>query len=170
MAPSSRRRRAVLLCTCVSLGACSFFVPDVESAAGRARRVERKCGGFAEDTVAPLLSSSAVDSVEPAYSYVSGGPNGREAHLRGARMHVRPLPGLTREAIARNLECHEARAILGVATIRGDDPYVLADRWLTIDVESEGDGFVVLVLADDLDSARRVLERARVYAGARARN
>jgi hypothetical protein len=112
----------------------------------------------------PLLSPSAIDSVEPAYAYAQGGPNGRQARLRGARIHLRPLAGLSRESIARGLECHEARAVLGLSKPRGDEPYTLPERWLHIDVESEGDGFLVLVQADDPDDARRVLERARLFA------
>jgi hypothetical protein len=44
---------------------------------------------------------------------------------------------------------------------------VLPDRWLTIDVASEGDGFVAVVEADELPDARAVLDRARRYAGRR---
>ena len=161
------KRSLVLSAICASLAGCSFFVPSTETAAGRARKIEPKCGAFTESSVAALLSPTAIESVEPAYSYVYGGSNGREAHLRGARIHVRPLPGLSRELVARSLECHEARATLGLATTRTDDPYVLADRWLTIDVDSEGDGFVILVRADDREDARRVLERAGRFASTR---
>lgn len=129
--------------------------------------MQAKCGPFAEESVAALLSPNAIDSVEPTYSYVMGGPNAREARLGGARIHVRPLPGLSRELVQRSLECHEARATLGVVTAQPDDPYVLPDRWLTIDVESEGDSFVVHVRADDPDDARRILDRAARFAGRR---
>lgn len=115
----------------------------------------------------PFLSPDVVDAVEPAYAYVLGGPNGRDARLRGARIRVRPLPGATRESITRILQCHEARVVTGVVAAAPADPYTLPERWLTIDVDSESDAFVVQVTTDDLADARRVLERARIFAGHR---
>jgi len=95
---------------------------------------------------------------------VPGGPNGREAHLRGARVHLRPLQGVTREVLARTLECHEARVTLGVAGALPNDPWVLPGTWLDIDVDSESDGFVAEALTNDLDAAKQLLDRARAYA------
>jgi hypothetical protein len=46
-----------------------------------------------------------------------------------------------------------------------NDPYVLPDRWVDIDVDSEGDGFVAQVQSDKFDDAREVLERARRFVG-----
>ena len=161
------RRAIVLWALCVSNVGCSFFAPNTETAAQRARKIEPKCGGSTDKSVATLLLPNAVDSVEPTYSYVNGGPNGREAHLRGARIHLRPLAGLSRELVARSLECHEALATLGRVTTQSDDPYVLPGRWLTIDVDSEGDGFVILVRPYDREDARRVVERARRFVGTR---
>ena len=153
---------------CATLCGCSFFVPDARTPADRARAIEVKCHDLNEGDARALLSPEAIDAVEPAYSYVTGGPNGRDAHLRGARLHLRPLPGLSRESLTRSLECHEARVTLGSVLASAGDPYALRDRWLSIDVESEGDGFVALVRTDDLDAARRVLDRARLFLASRA--
>jgi hypothetical protein len=147
--------------------ACSFFVPDTKTPRDRARELEPKCRGGEGDEAAAWLSPAAIDSVEPAYSYVPGGPNGREARLSGAQLHLRPLRGVSRESLTRVLECHQARAILAPVTMRPSDPYVLADRWLSIDVDSARDGFAVVVGSKDLGDARRVLERARAFAGPR---
>ena len=163
--------RLSVLALASSLAGCGgvpFLVPDTRTAADHARQVEPKCNGFGEEVAAPLLSPGVVDSVDPAYSYVESGPADREARLRGARIHVKPLPGFSREALARDLECHESRVVLGRVPAPADDPYVLADNWLDIDVDSEGDGFVVLVRADDIDVARRVLERAQRFVGAKS--
>ena len=145
-----------------------FLSPDVRTPADRAHEIEPKCQGFGDETAAPLLARSAVDSVEPAYSRVKSGPVDREARLRGARIHVRPLPGFSREAMDRSLECHEARVMLCRVPAGPDDPYVLEGEWLDIDVDSEGDGFVVSILGDNIDAARRVLERAQRFAAAPA--
>ncbi len=154
------------------LVACSgvpFLVPDTRTPADRAREIEPKCKDFGEAVVAPMLAPSASDAVEPAYSYVNSGPADREAHLRGARIRIKPLAGFSKETIARSVECHEARVILGQAQARADDPYVLPDHWLDIDVESEGDGFAILVRSDETDTARDLLARAQRFVSAPAR-
>jgi hypothetical protein len=142
---------------------------DTRTPAEHARDLEPRCKGSTEESSAPVLARSAIDSVEPAYSYVKSGPNDREARLRGARVLVKPLPGLTRESLALGLECHQARATLGAVQAGADDPYVLPGRWLDIGVESTGDGFVVLVQIDEFDDAKQVLERARRFSGAPTR-
>jgi hypothetical protein len=138
-------------------------VPDLRTPADHARKIEPRCRGFGEASVAPLLQPSAFDSVGPAYSYVKSGPNDPEARLRGARIQVRPLPGMSRESLTRTLECHEARVTLDHLAVPANDPYTLPDRWVDIDVESTGDGFVVLVRADNFDDAHHVLERAKAF-------
>ena len=147
------------------LAACAYnpLLPDIRTAGDRARGVAPRCRGFSEEAATPLLSPSAVDSVEPSYSYVQSGPGDREARLRGARIHVRPLPGLSRESIQRSLECHESRVVLAQSPAPAADPYQLSGHWLDIDVDSEGDGFVVKVepTETDTDLAREVLARAR---------
>jgi hypothetical protein len=149
--------------------ACGTVWPfnDTRSPAEHARDLEPRCNGLTEESSEPFLARSSVDSVEPAYSFVKSGPNDREARLRGARVHVKPLPGLTRESLALRLECHQARATLGAVQAGADDPYVLPGRWLDIGVESTGDGFVALVQIDEFDDAKQVLERARRFSGAR---
>lgn len=165
--------RVLILGACACLACALTFgcripglVPDMRTPADRAREVEPRCAGFTEESVAALLSPSSLDSVQPAYSYVQSGPDDHEARLRGARLEIKPLPGFSREALTRSLECHEARVTLGQAAARADDPYVLPGAWVDIDVDSKGDGFVVLVRTDQFDDARRVLERARRFAGA----
>jgi hypothetical protein len=146
------------------LSGCSFFVPDARTPVDRAREVAPRCRDFTDESAAALLSPTAIDSVEPAYTYLESGPGNREARLRGARIHLRPIAALSRESIARSLECHEARFLLGTAQTVVDDPYTLASQWLDIDVDSERDGFVVRVQTDDRPTAQAVLERAKRFA------
>jgi hypothetical protein len=146
-------------CACVMLlGACSFLVPDARTPVDRARAIEPKCRTVGDDAL------PTAEKVEPSYAHVLGGPNSTEARLRGARVHLEPLAGATRESLTRALECHQARVVLGQAVAVEDDPYVLPNRWLTIEVSSVGDGFVAVVESDDLDDARVVLDRARRWA------
>jgi hypothetical protein len=149
---------------------CHFFVPDTRTPADRARELVTRCQGFTDEAAATLLSPAAIDSVEPAYSYVQSGPGDRQARLRGARIHLMPIAALSRESMARSFECHESRFLLGTLRRFADDPYALTGQWLDIDVDSEKDGFVVLVQTDDLPAAREVLERARRFAASRAGN
>ncbi len=110
-----------------------------------------------------LVGPSLVDTVEPAYAYVSSGPADREARLRGARLHLRPAPGLSRESIQRSLECHQAHVVLGASPRVDADPYVLPGVWLDIGADSEDDGFVVTVQTSSFDDAKSVLQRARLF-------
>jgi hypothetical protein len=152
----------------VLLAGCHFFFPDMRTPVDRAREVSPRCRGFAEQAAAPLLSPAAIDTVEPAYSRIQSGPIDRQAHLDGARIHLRPIAAVSREFIARSLECHESRFLLGTTVPLADDPYTLTDEWLDIDVDSEKDGFVVVVQGHDLPAARHVLERAKRFAASRA--
>ncbi len=136
----------------------------MRTALDRARAIETKCTSVSDDKLAGLASPSSVESVEPSYAFVPSTASDHEARLRGALLHVRPIAGFSREALARGLECHEANVALGRTPPFADDPYTLPDRWLSIDVDSDGDGFAVHVRADDFRDAGRVLERARLFA------
>jgi hypothetical protein len=156
----------VYVCASALLGACSYFVPDTRTPTDQAKAVEPKCRTAAADEAAAVAIAGNIERVEPSYARVLGGPNASEARLRGARIHLRPMAGATRESLTRALECHEARVTLG-ATAATDDPYFLPGRWLKIEVASEDDGFVASVETDDHDVAQAVLDRARRYLAAR---
>jgi hypothetical protein len=129
-------------------------IPDTRTAADFARDVAPRCSGVADLNL-------AIESVKPEYFYITTGTIYRQPRLRGSQLHVRPSPGLSKEIIQRSLECHEAMVTLGKAPGLPDDPYVLPDVWLDINADSEGDGFVVRVQADQFDDAREVLARAK---------
>jgi hypothetical protein len=148
-------------CGCVLAGLSP--IPDVRTPADRAHDLDARCRTDSEQAGEAYVSSQAIQSVEP-YSTVVPSSSGHDARMLGARIHVRPLPGLTRELLALTLQCHQARVVLGAATAASDDPYVLPDDWLTIDVDSEGNGFVVDVYPVDFKNGREVLARARRYA------
>jgi hypothetical protein len=150
----------LVLALLLALPSCSFFVPESRTPSDRARALEPKCAGVATE-----LPPSRIERVEPAYAHVLGGPNDREARLRGARIHLRPSAGATAESLTRALECHQAAVVLGKATAPDSDPFVLPGRWLTIEVRSDGDGFVASLETDDRDDAAAVLARARACVG-----
>src|SRR5580700_4604831 len=155
-----RSRLRLLL---VFLAGCRFFF--ARSPAEQARDIAPRCRGFTEEAAAQVLSPSLVDSVEPAYT--QSGPGDREERLHGSRIHLRPIAALSRESIARSLECHESRVVLGTTPALADDPYALAGRWLDIDVDSDRDGFVVQMGSDDLPTAREALSHAKRFSAQR---
>lgn len=164
---AARWGRALSLAVPLCLPACFLsrvLLPDTRTPADHAREVAPRCGGFSEDSIRPLLVPTAVETVEPAYAYISSGSAEREARLRGARLHLRPGPAMSRESLQRSLECHQAHVVLGAALARAEDPYILPGVWLDIDAQSEGDGFVVTVQAVGLPNAQEVLARARRFA------
>jgi hypothetical protein len=160
----------LVLAACALLCGCAILspIPDLRTASDRARELAAKCSGAPAGEGVQALTPSLIESVEPAYSYVSSGPVDRQARLRGALIHLRPTANLSRESLQRSLECHEAHALLGSTGVPVDDPYVLPNAWLDISAESEGDGFIVLVRTENLDDAKLVLERARRFAARRS--
>ncbi len=117
---------------------------------------------------ARLFTPEVVESVEPYILHVNSG-NGREARMHGAELRLRPLPGMTPELVAHDLECHSAELVLGRApgTARPDDPYFLPDGWVKISVRSDDAGFVVALDGEDIEQAKEILARARTFTGAR---
>jgi hypothetical protein len=166
-------RAAIALVGSVALSGSSgcflagLAVPDTATPADKARAIAPKCAPTPEDKVseekvASFASPSAIESVEAAYSFVPSTASNHEARLRGALFHLRPT-NLSKEVLARGFECHEARVTLGSAPPFANDPYVLPGRWLSIDVDSYGDGLSVQVRATTFNDAQLVLARAKLF-------
>jgi hypothetical protein len=169
-ARAARRLSPLMVAFAIAEAGCSIFsiLPDNRTPTDKAREFEPRCRDFTDGSAARLFSPGSVDSVEPAYSFVQTG-NDRRANLRGARIHVKPLPGLSPEAMTRTLECHQVGVVLRGDPSATDDPYSLPGRWLDFDVSSEADGFVVLARVTSIDDARVVLDRAKHFAADRTR-
>jgi hypothetical protein len=150
--------------TLAMVGCALSPVPDTRTANDYARKLDAKCRDKPDDQDIQTLSPESIESVDAAYVYVMGGPNGRSARLRGARIELKPLAGASGETLTRAFECHEANVVLGRTTSKADDPYVLDGRWLDIEVRSEKDSFAAFVTTDDFNDAQEVLARAKRYA------
>lgn len=112
-----------------------------------------------------LFAADAIESVEPFYKYTLGSAYGREAHLHGARLHLRPAKGASAEWMQRALECHGALLALGKAAPSSrNEPYWLEDAWVEIELRSERDGFIVDLGAEDVEHAGRLLANAKAFA------
>ena len=128
-----------------------------------AARGEREmCGG---DPIDPrIYGPDVVLRVEPEEFWVQSGRSDRAVRLAGAKLHLRPLPGVTAELLARGLKCREARVVLGREPAAPNEPYALPDSWVKIDVSSGDGSFVVGLEAEDIDHAKVVLARASAFA------
>ena len=79
-------------------------------AADRAREVAPRCQGFTEEAARRCCLAAAIDSVEPAYSYVQSGP-GRPRGPPARRAHSRrPIAGLRRASRSRAASSATSRA------------------------------------------------------------
>jgi hypothetical protein len=170
--------RGVLICRgivpallSVSVGAllgCTGIIPGLMPHDVRydAARLEHdQCDATPVDP--RLYGPGLVQKVEPYYHFVMGGPNGGEARLAGARLELRPLPGVTEELLERGLECRSAQVMLGQAEPATNEPYAFTDGWVRIDVKPGRGAFVVTLTAEDSTRAREVLARAHAFAGPR---
>jgi hypothetical protein len=122
----------------------------------------RVCVGIpaAERAASPLEQPDGIRSVEPAHVTT---PSGKftTTRLVGARVVVLAQPGLTAEWLQRLLDCHLAHmAAVGPAAAHAD-ACPLALPGVSATVTSVGDGFAVVIVADDEESAAIVLARAR---------
>jgi hypothetical protein len=113
--------------------------------------------------LASVLSGEAVAGVRPLYSNVEASKSGLQAELRGARLSVRALPGVTPEWLDRALECHGAKAMLGHVTPPANDPFFVPNAFVDVDVFSEKDGFEVQVVGYSPEDAKQILDRANAF-------
>ena len=134
----------------------------------RAAATERlQCDGDATSVAATaLLRSNDVLEIRPLYSHVLVLPNNAEERVTGAKLLVRPPPGMTAEQMTRVLQCHSARMVqqeVNGAEV-ANDPFWLSDRWVQILVTPESGNFAVTVMADTVHDNIEIFGRASRYA------
>jgi hypothetical protein len=161
----NRMSAAALVGTAFTLAACATSARP----SARAAQVERiQCSDptAQRDDVA-LLQTTTVLQAEPIYSHVISGRNNAEDRVSGAKLLVRPPEGVSAERMTRILQCHSARVLLGQVDRSQfpDDPYVLPDAWVDIDVKPEAGNFAVTLQSDSVSRNLQVLNQATAYAG-----
>jgi len=144
--------------------ACETSVPPATSAA-TAERMQCDPGAIAPEST-QLLHANAVLSVQPIYSLVHVNTNNQENRVSGAKLVLRPPAGVSAELMTRILQCHSARVLLGRVSSDDipNDPYLLADHWLDIQVTPEDGNFTVTIRAGSVPDNLEVLGRATRYA------
>ena len=144
--------------------ACSASPPP---AAKAAQTEQRQCvPGQTAQQEDELVRSTRVLAVQPIYSHVRTSNNDAEERVNGAKLLVRPPPGMTIETMTRLLQCHSARILLGQTSADAvtSDPYWLPDTWVAIDVKAEDGNFAVTLTTDTVRDNLRVYGRANRYA------
>jgi hypothetical protein len=168
---SRRFGLAAVVATCAGAG-CFVFVPEprdrIELATAQAHdscATSHSQRSDEADVARRIVGPEAIDRVEPLYASVPS-RSGHEEHFLGARLRIRPTPGMTAELLERTLRCHAARQTLGTEPALLDDPYVLPHGWVKIRVESVDGTFVVKLSSYDHAAAREILARSRAFVAA----
>jgi hypothetical protein len=135
----------------------------------RALEVEKlQCEATTLDA-APIVEHLVVLSVRPLYVRVHSSDPG-EVRIRGATLLLRPSEGVDPNRLLRTVQCHAARALLGrEGPVEPEDPFVLADNFLEIDLQPESGNYLVSIRADSVAAGVRVLARAEAFARNHAR-
>jgi hypothetical protein len=156
-------RTVLLLGISCTLVACSLERPPPTVIAAR---MTPRCADVADGSAAKVAAPANVRRVQPLYSVLNANPNGAESRLVGAKLELRPLDGVTPEALGLALQCREAKE---TSSDEADDrcPYAIPGMWVDIDVKSNGAGYEVDLRGEDFDEATLILQRANGFASAR---
>jgi hypothetical protein len=158
---------ALLSLSAPLIGACATTLPP----ASRAAEVERfQCDTpGTEPGDVQVLERASVLRAEPLYSHVITGNNGAEERVDGAKLLIRPPPGISAERMTRIIQCHSARALLGKVDRAAfpDDPFWLPDTWVSVEVRPEDGNYAVTLEANDIQTNIRLAARAKAFANTR---
>ncbi len=161
---TSRAIAAALALAAAGMAGCELAdlnPPPPQTPTDKAVSMERSACGpdFDETRLMPVVTGSAVDSVEPLYA---------DTRLSGAVIRIRASQGVTPEWLDRALECHGAKRLLrhGPDGTMANDPFWLPGRMVDIRTEPAQDSFMVAVRGESTDDAQEILIRANAYLAA----
>jgi len=152
----------VVLSALCLVSACASTAPPAARAAG-VEHMQCDPGVAGQDS---LVASTKVLRVDRIYSHVMSSRDDSEERVSGAKLLIRPPPGVGAEEMTRILQCHSARVLLGKlnADAVRNDPYLLPDTWVDIDVKPEDGNLAVTISADSVHDNLQVFSRASHYA------
>jgi hypothetical protein len=153
----------------VALGSLALACQSQPSPIVRAAGVERsECDASrTSQTEVELLQTTQVLQAGPLYGHIFDANHANESQMIiGAKLLVRPPAGVRPDELARILQCHRARVVLGEESAAQfpDDPYWLPDAWVDIDVNSENGNYAVLLSSDKVRYNLELVTRAKRYA------
>jgi hypothetical protein len=172
---TSRTIAAALALAAAGAAGCElvdFNPPPPQTPADKAALLERSaCGPDVDEArLIPVVTGSAVDSVEPLYTGSAGANAGSGTRLCGAVIRIRASQGVTSEWLDRALECHGAKRLLRhTDETMANDPFWLPGRMVDIRTEPARDSFEVAVRGESTDDAQEILIRANAYLTANRR-
>jgi len=165
MVAGIERKLSVVTLAAGLASGCTLF--NGGSVVDRAAHEERmQCDAASSPDDLRVAQTARVLQVEGHYMADTSGIR----KVIGARVVLRPPPGVSADRMTRILQCHNARVMLGRAgeVQWPDDPYVLPNTWVDIDVKEVEGNFVAAISADRISDNIRVLQRARAFAAAQA--
>jgi hypothetical protein len=170
---TSRTIAAALALAAAGAAGCElvdFNPPPPQTPTDKAASLERSaCGPDVDDArLIPVVTGSAVDSVEPLYAGAPDAKSGSETRLYGAVIRIRASQGVTPEWLDRALECHGAKRLLRHTPNEtlANDPFWLPGRMVDIRTEPAQDSYKVAVRGGSTDDAQEILIRANAYLAA----
>jgi hypothetical protein len=149
---------------CLATG-CASSPPRPAAKAASVERMQCEAGDAALGQ--DLLGSAKVLDVQPLYAYVPTlSNNNTDERIHGAKLLVRPPPGVSAEQMTRALQCRTASIWLGQVppAEAANDPYWLPDAWTRIRVTPEDGNFSITVEADSTRDDLRVFRQVHLYA------
>ncbi len=149
----------------LACGACEIEATPEARAANVA---QLQCGDpKAAADEARVLHDTTIVKVQPML-FRAGADVRSDGIMRveGIKLLVRPPEGVSNEEMARILQCHSAKAILGRVdpALVANDPYLLPDVFVEIEVVSEQGFVVVKESADRVWQNLALLHRATAFA------
>jgi hypothetical protein len=157
----------VLAVMTVFVGACASTELVAQNRIARAESLPpAQCAdAMPAERTTRLLARPEVLEVEPAVDVqrrTKGVPSSR---VTGANLRFAAPPGVSSAWLQREIECHQAEVALGLASAADNDPYVLPNDWLEIQVHEKGSSFVVATRAGTREAAAAALDRAKRFQG-----
>jgi hypothetical protein len=165
--PDSIMRRALVflgIALAATSGACASQTKSVAAYASAGAdfssdRAADLCAGLSssERERPSFLRQQGIDVVRPLEGgHLAAGSLRDE--VRGAEIHIRPSPDLTRNAVARSLRCHLADPIALALREPFEDPLLVGTPHVSL--ESSAEGVVIRIAGHDGVEGQEILRRA----------
>ncbi len=138
--------------------ACSSTAQRTVAAPASPAEVGIYCRGVPEQSAADLLSQPGlVEAVYEDHVQEQWGHN-TVSHLKGAKIMVRPEPGVSRPMLARALQCRVANSLPPSLAINDTDP--LTTGHVDVRVSETDTGYMVTIRSQNENEAREIVRRA----------
>lgn len=141
-----------------SLAACSSTTRQTAMAPSTQGQTKVLCSGVSEQSAnADVLSHPGlVEAVYEDNEQEQWGHN-TVSHLKGAKIMLRPEPGISRPMLGRALQC---RVAMRSATMANDDTDPVTTGHADVQVSETDTGYMVVIRSRDEHEAREIVRRA----------